>query len=352
MLNFLPKSFCKLASFRKHVYRLLSFRSHCTPVRNVTFDLSGCTSQETRGHVTKTIEQVMKYAASHGGGGLDHLSILGEDENLDFSHFAENITAGNHDASLKTLNLEDCTLCCVQLDDAGFKSCTALGFKLLTTLELRECALLPYCPESPFDLIGDLPCLKYLKLLHCYVSHPDCWLLISGPQLLDLEIEFTNHYRFYELIAPKLKSLRLWGEYIDEYLPKLNLPCLDHANIRLKWEPHCWDDDAIALEEQSSAFVNYLCGLSNVESLKLCLDKEQRSHEDGKEHHFPLNRIKALIEHEAPPFTRLKTLRIQCANQRRPPNVPYEVIRYFLEGSPNTEEKFVKFEMLADQKAQ
>ncbi|CAL1352828.1 unnamed protein product [Linum trigynum] len=220
---------------------------------------------------------------------------------------------------------------------------------LLTTLELRECPLSPYCPILPFDLIGDLPCLKYLKLIRCFIAAPDCWLLISGPQLLDLEVEFTNHYRFYELmIAPKLKSLRLWGEYIDEYLPKLDLPSLDHANIRLKWEPERWEDDDPVFIEQNSAFVNYLCGLHNVESLKLCFDKEQRWKNDWEEQPFPLNRIKALVEHEASPLNRLKTLTIQCAHQRHPPNVPYQVIRYFLEGSSNTEEKFVKFKMLAN----
>ncbi|CAI0375985.1 unnamed protein product [Linum tenue] len=348
VLNFLPKSFCKLASFRKHVYRLLSLRSHRTPVRKVIFDVRGYKRDETPGHITRTIEQIMRYAASHGGGGLDHLSIIGEDQNLCFSYFDENITAGNHRAPLKSMKLEGCTLWCIQCDDVGFKSCTTLGFKLLTTLELRECPLSPYCPILPFDLIGDLPCLKYLKLIRCFIADPDCWLLISGPQLLDLEVEFTNHYRFYELIAPKLKSLRLWGEYIDEYLPKLDLPSLDHANIRLKWEPERWEDDDPVFIEQNSAFVNYLCGLHNVESLKLCFDKEQRWKNDWEEQPFPLNRIKALVEHEASPFNRLKTLTIQCAHQRHPPNIPYQVIRYFLEGSSNTEEKFVKFELLAD----
>ncbi|CAI0438995.1 unnamed protein product [Linum tenue] len=347
-LNFLPKSFGKLASFRKHVYRLLSLRSHRTPVRKVIFNVRGIKRDETRGHITKTIEQIVKYAFSHGGGGLDHLSIIGEDENVCFSRFDENITASNHFASLKSMKLEGCKLWCVRFDDTGFKSCTTLGFKMLTTLELRECPLSSDCQGLPFDLVGDLPCLKYLKLIRCFIDIPDCTLLISGPQLLDLEVEFTSHYHFYELIAPKLKSLRLWGEYVDEYLPKLDLPCLDHANIRLKWEPDSWDDDDPVLAEKSSVFLNYLCGMCNVESLKLCFDKVQRWNGDLEEHPFPLNRIKALTAHQASPFNRLKTLTIQCAHQQYPPNIPYQVIRYFLEGSPNTEEKFVKLEMLAD----
>ncbi|CAI0439987.1 unnamed protein product [Linum tenue] len=77
-------------------------------------------------------------------------------------------------------------------------------------------------------------------------------------------------------------------------------------------------------------------------------EDHQEGDEDWEEHHFPLNRIKSIVEHQAPPFTRLKTLRIQCAHQQRPPNVPYQVLRYFLEGSPNAEDKFVKLEMLAD----
>ncbi|CAI0439984.1 unnamed protein product [Linum tenue] len=347
VLNFVPKSFLTLASFRKHVYRLLSFRSHRTPVRDVNFDVCGYTRNETGGHIRKTIGQIMKYASSHSGGGLDHLSITGDSKNLCFSYFADDISTGSHHASLKSMKLEECILWCVQFDDPVYKSSTTLGFKLLTTLELRKCNLSSFCPMGPFDLIGDLPYLKHLKLLHCYVE----WLIISGPQLLDLEIEFLENNCSYEVIAPKLKSLRLWGERmgepIDEHISKeLSLPALDDANICLKWHnPHCWESDTY-LEEQNRAFMNYLGGLHNVESLNLCFDKE--GDEDWEEHHFPLNRIKSIVEHQAPPFTRLKTLRIQCAHQQRPPNVPYQVLRYFLEGSPNAEDKFVKLEMLAD----
>ncbi|CAL1352214.1 unnamed protein product [Linum trigynum] len=301
VLYFRPLSFTTYSSFRKHVCRVLSRRFHNTPVRNVTFEVY---EDEWNDIFQKTFEKIMKYAASNGdGGGLHSLTIICDEFfELDFrEHLADCITAAHHNESLKTMKLVGCNLKTGALD---------LGFRSLTTLELYKCSLETV---NPF---ANLPCLNYLKILECFVYHTD-FLMISGLQLLDLEIKI-DFYDEYEVLAPKLKSLRLclWGDNLHNYLPKLTVPVLDHANIYLWWNR---PDIEASMVEVNRAFVDFLLTLRNAESVKLRFDKFGAGDEDWEEHHFPLRRIKALLETEVPSFTRLKSLTIQSAHQDKPP---------------------------------
>ncbi|CAI0375982.1 unnamed protein product [Linum tenue] len=327
-LNVLRKSFPNLLSFTKHIGRILATRYRSIPVSSITFDLCG---DKWPGAV-KIFEKIMKYAESHGGGGgLHHLSIVDDEMHFLTRDVINVITASRHNESLKTLKFERCCLQCGEFD---------MDFKLLTTLELQNCILQHNYTVESFDPFGNLPCLKYLKLIGCGVYCEDTGLKISGLELLGLEIESSNFYGGYEVIAPKLKALYLRNTNHHPYLPKLNLPALDHANIRLSWHISYGN----AASEEDRAFMNFLGSLRNVESLQLRFDKARNI--IGQEDHFPLNRIKALIKPEAPPFTRLKTLRLQCVGLKKLPNIHYEVIRYFFEGSLSTEERVVKLELV------
>ncbi|CAI0439004.1 unnamed protein product [Linum tenue] len=166
----------------------------------------------------KTFEKIMEYADSHGGVGLHHLSVI--DEYLGF-------------------NIRDATGVITRFSSSRL-----------------------------FDPFGNLPRLNYLKLIQCIVISNGTCFQISGLELLDLEMQSLSFYGVYEVIAPKLKSFRLWDAGIDPYLPKLKLPALDYADIRLGLK---YDNEAS--EEKIRAFMNLLGSLPNAECLQLRFDK-------------------------------------------------------------------------------
>ncbi|CAI0374516.1 unnamed protein product [Linum tenue] len=216
VLNFIQKSFPNLSSFTKHIHRILSLRFHQIPVSSITFKICG----DKWGGAMKAFGKIMRYADSHGGGGLHRLSFIDDKVQFNIREVTDAIAAYHHNESLKILMLRRCTL------EREFDS----HFKLLTTLELHRCDLKPYPAGKLFDPFANLPCLSHLKLVGCLVSHHDTRFMISGLQLLVLEIHFSGSIS--EVCAPKLKSLYWWGSR-SRYLPKLNLPALDHANIHV-----------------------------------------------------------------------------------------------------------------------
>ncbi|CAI0376058.1 unnamed protein product [Linum tenue] len=331
VLNFVQRSFPNLSSFTKHVHRILSTRYRSVPVSSITFNIRG----DKWAGAMKTFEKIVKHAGSHGGGGgLHHLSFIYNELKFSIRDVTNVITASHHQESLKTLKLGTFTF------EREFDS----HFKLLTTLELSDCLLKPCSTGEPFDPFGNLPCLNYLKLVCCSVSGQGTGigLIISGLELLDLQIKRSS-FGIYEVIAPKLKSLYLLGDDYDPYVPKLNLPALDHANIRLVSDiPYGYAE----LKGEYRRYMDFLGALRNVECLLLHFDEAIYGLDE--EGDFPLNRIKALIKPETPPFTRLKTLKMQFVGLEKLPNIHYEVIRYFFEGSLSTEEKLFQLELVTD----
>ncbi|CAI0375983.1 unnamed protein product [Linum tenue] len=239
------------------------------------------------------------------------------------------ITAHHHHKSLETIELKSTGL---------RREALALGFNSLTTLELRGCWFSHSLRET-VDPFGDIPCLNNLKLIECK-SSKRYLLKVSGLQLLHLEIQKkTWDKEEIEVFAPKLESFSYKGWILQ--LVKLSLPTLDCANIRMGWcgiQP--WREQSIAKQEEQR-YMKLLRELHNATSLNLRFDKLGGRY-PWEKHLFPFTRMKPLMEREGSPFTRLRTLRVQYPQE--PPDTPYQVIRYFMEGSPNTEDKFVKFE--------
>ncbi|CAI0439978.1 unnamed protein product [Linum tenue] len=329
-LNFGGLSFNSESNSREYVSKALSLRSDSAAVSSVTFEF-GETERGEQVGMTDLFGSVMRYAASHGMGelGLGFLQLYCwfSWNRLEFSGLASSITAHRHHESLKTLKLKRCRL------DGEL----GLGFKLLSTLELSDSyfCFRESASGMSHDPFADLPCLNYLKLLRC--SSSKFFFKVSGLQLLDLEIQEPGGGQTLDVFAPKLKHFLFQGAVTN--LGKLDLPSLDCANIRVRWEVPHWSHQKRVMQRQMDAYIKLLRELHNATSLCLRFDKHQRK---WKEDEFPFNSMKLLLEPEASPFTRLKILRVQYPQD--PPITPYQVIRYFFEGSPNIEEKFVKFE--------
>ncbi|CAI0439983.1 unnamed protein product [Linum tenue] len=261
-LNFIQTSFPNLSSFTKHINKVLSLRFQTIPVGSITFDICG----DKWGGAMKTFEKIMKYADSHGGG-LYHLSFVDDKFQFEIGGISDVIAASHCNESVKTLMFRKCTL----KREFGWR------FNLLTTLELCQCRLDPYPVGELFDPFANLPCLMYLKLLHCILYSSGSRVMISGLQLLDLKIECLNFNGVYEVTAPKLKSLCLWSYDFERRLPILNLPALDHANIRLGWFVPYRNagskEDSAGSKEYNRAFMKFLQDLQNAECLQLRFNK-------------------------------------------------------------------------------
>ncbi|CAN0911168.1 Disease resistance protein L6 [Linum grandiflorum] len=305
--------------FKECVDKILSLRSRHINVEKVKFEL-----EHQKDPDMQTFARVMEYAGSQGNGGhLHHLSIgFGHGRDVEFSSFAASIVANRIHQSLRTLELADCRL----------YAHTSAGFTLLTNLQLYRCSLseLRCSVNECDDPFADFPCLKSLKLISCKSQD----LKVSGLQLVDLELRWMEEK--IEVFAPKLKSFLLEGaNHHHRRYPKLNLPILDQAKIRLVWYQFKYGD--VLTEVAKRAFIDLMCGLHNAKSLVLYLDV----HSDQADY-FPLTAMKSLMDPQASPFTRLKTLTILY--RKEPPLVPYQGIHYFFNGSPSSEDQTLLFE--------
>ncbi|CAN1229107.1 Putative F-box/LRR-repeat protein At3g18150 [Linum grandiflorum] len=238
--------------FKECVDKILSLRSRHINVGKVTFDQLREVLRDDPD--MQTFDRVMQYVASQGngnGGHLHHLSIgFGHGRDVEFSSFAASIVANRIHQSLRTLELADCRL----------YAHTSAGFTLLTNLQLYRCSL----SDDPF---ADFPCLKSLKLISCKSQD----LKVSGLQLVDLELRWMEEK--IEVFAPKLKSFLLEGaNHHHRRYPKLNLPILDQAKIRLVWYQFKYGD-VLTMEAANRASIELLLDLHNVESLVLCFDR-------------------------------------------------------------------------------
>ncbi|CAN0910549.1 FBD-associated F-box protein At1g66310 [Linum grandiflorum] len=308
--------------FRQHVIRFLSLRSSHASVRriNLEYHFPVPVSGEP---VVEVFDGIMKYATSHGKGGhLHHLSLCSETwDATSFTPMAASIMAYRHHESLTTLELAKLHL----------TSPPSSSFISLTTLKLLRCHFFY------LDPFADFPCLKYLKLFGCRSSVA---LKVSGLQLLDLDIRWADYDVLsgtMEVFAPKLKSLRFVGDEGSTGSLKLNVPTLNHANIRLQWWTQIEFLIYESMDETNHECVSLLRCLHNVESLILCFDNWVAY--DVQQYNSILVAMKSVMEVELSPFTRLKTLKLQY--REGPISVPYEVIRYFLDGSRSNEKSFV-----------
>ncbi|CAN1810345.1 Putative F-box/FBD/LRR-repeat protein At5g44950 [Linum perenne] len=318
-INFKRSCFDSEQGFIEHVIDILCFRYSHAPVKKISLEYNFTVWTG----VVKVFDRIMKYAACCGNGGhLHHLSLCHTDRYApSFNTMSASIIAYCHHESLTTLELASLHL--THPPSSSFIS--------LTTLQLNRCH---FFYIDPFD---EFPCLKYLKLVGCASSVK---LVVSGLELLDLDIQWPCHVNSgpIEVFAPKLESLRFLGD--DEgskVFPKLNVPALNHANIRLRWwnELEFLNDEF--MDDANRGCVNLLCGLHNVESLILCFDNCVQEYD--VKHNSPFVGMKSLMEVEPSPFTRLKTLRVQY--KKGLANIPYEVIRYFFDGSHSKEKSFV-----------
>ncbi|CAL1385043.1 unnamed protein product [Linum trigynum] len=347
ILSFLStKSLCKSAALAEYVRNLLSLRSNSLSVVSISFNFGSSKGIRPDMHL---FDSVMKYAAAsrgrNGHGDLNHLSISHANCDHRFGILAaSSMAAAHHLKSLETLKLIKS-----ELDGSEF----AVGFSFLTTLELRDCYWLHSGREQlPVDPFAGLPCLNYLKLVHCFAKN--LVFKITGPELLDLQIQKEYHKsEKTEVFAPKLKSFRYSG-FITE-LVGLCVPSLDCADICVWWDP-------IQVEELQLRYkyMKLLSELHNAKSLSLrfadvCYAKslslslrfadvydEFGVQKSWEEHEFPLTSMKSLMEHIASPFTRLMALRVQYP--QTPPKPPREVINYFFGRSPRAKGKSVQFE--------
>ncbi|CAN1754563.1 hypothetical protein LINPERHAP1_LOCUS5511, partial [Linum perenne] len=116
-------------------------------------------------------------------------------------------------------------------------------------------------------------------------------------------------------------------EVLDVY--KFNLPSLNRANIKLLGNWHVWFDssDYDARKQMLIEWCDNLFKiLHNVQALDLQVETFEL-----------LIQICGSMKHQAPHFKRMKFLNLKCRGGSR--NVPYQVIHYFLGGSPNEEDK-------------
>ncbi|CAN1327479.1 Putative F-box/FBD/LRR-repeat protein At5g44950 [Linum perenne] len=154
--------------------------------------------------------------------------------------------------------------------------------------------------------------LTTLELASLHLTHPPSSSFISLTTLQLNRCHFFYIDPFDEF--PCLKYLKLVGCASSVKLVVSGLELLD---LDIQW-PHHVNSGPIEV------FAPKLKSLRFVDDVK---------------HNSPFVGMKSLMEVEPSPFTRLKTLRVQY--KKGLANIPYEVIRYFFDGSHSKEKSFV-----------
>ncbi|CAN1266858.1 Putative F-box/FBD/LRR-repeat protein At4g03220 [Linum perenne] len=314
VLTFSKSSLRSNRALEQSVDKVLSLRCDGSRVRKVRINFQ----EEQSMHL---LERVMKYAASHG---VQELFIC--DHHDRSSDVIASVCSCYQ--SLKVLELDHISV----EQNVGLWS----RFELLESLTLTTCSW-------DFDHVADdafaanFPRLETLKLDRCfhYDGIRDSVMKITGFKLLNLEIAFPG-CRSLEISCPKLQSLSL--EYNPDYtlIPDVNLPSLDRANIKLRGQRHVFFSSIgmdypklMMLEVYANLFkiyANLFKILHNVQALDLQVETFEL-----------LIQTCGSVEHQASPFKRMKFLNLKCCGGS--PEVPDQVIHYFLGGSPNEEGK-------------
>ncbi|CAI0459901.1 unnamed protein product [Linum tenue] len=296
VLRLVSGSFRRFSSFRRFVDNVLSLRRPFN-VRETLFVMSHHHLEEDVSFVAK----VAQYSLSHDA---QHLvfQLLGV-TGLEASRRLSNLFGTISHCSLETLRLS------VSFIDCGFGS---FGFRMLKTLELRCCQLVPD-EDGVFDPFPNFPRLENLVLDGCCQGYGyETRLKISGPKLLNLEL-CVIWFASVEIDAPRLKLFDLHHLLDSVKFAKLSFPSLDHAIIDIndQFEFMEGNEDSVA-----QCLITLFQGLSNVTILRLEPETIKVL--------FGLYRFKFL---QSSPFTRLVSLNV-TAN-----SVPYSLLAYFLEGS-------------------
>ncbi|CAL1393396.1 unnamed protein product [Linum trigynum] len=301
VLRLISGSFRQFSSFRRFVDNVLSLRRPFN-VRETLFIMSHHHLDEDVSFVAK----VARYSLSHDA---QHLvvQLLGS-TGLEASRRLSNLFGTISHCSLETLRLS------VSLIDCEFGSS---GFRMLKTLELRCCQLVPD-EDGVFDPFPNFPHLENLVLDGCcqgdrYETH----LKISGPKLLNLEL-CVIWFSSVEIDAPRLKLFDLHHLLDSVKFAKLSFPSLDHASIDIndQFEFMEGNEDSVA-----QCLISLFRGLSNVTILRL----------EPETIKVLSSIIPEILYQQSSPFSRMESL-IVTAN-----SVPYSQLAYFLEGSSAAE---------------
>ncbi|CAN0909892.1 hypothetical protein LINGRAHAP2_LOCUS26016 [Linum grandiflorum] len=185
--------------------------------------------------------------------------------------------------------------------------------------------------------------LESLKLEHCYSS--DNVVIVTGSKLLNLEIVLPL-FDVLEIDAPKLQSFSLktgfkMGSSYYDTLPevsKSNLPSLSRANIELMEHRHLFLPDSNSETASKRQLELELCVilfkvLHNVQVLNLQVETLEL-----------LIQACDSVKHQSSPFKRMKSLNLKYCEGSL--DIPDEVVRYFLGGFPNEEDKRFTVEKL------
>ncbi|CAN0830704.1 hypothetical protein LINGRAHAP2_LOCUS1493 [Linum grandiflorum] len=186
----------------------------------------------------------------------------------------------------------------------------ACRFKLITDMRLSYCSL-------HHGAFNDFPCLNFLRLFGCECTS----LKLSGLELVRLEMQELFCESTIEVYAPKLKYFFYQSRIVDwNCFPKLDLPVLDRAYIRIQWTDMLLMENGAILRERANC-----------------------ASPDEPQYDHPLAGLNSLMKPGASPFTRLKTLKVEYLDGT-PGIIPYQVIGFFFDGSPHSEDKSFELE--------
>ncbi|CAN0909896.1 Putative F-box/LRR-repeat protein At3g28410 [Linum grandiflorum] len=297
--------------FHGQVDRVLSLRSDSISLSRVTVDFFFWHAQVE--WLLDQFDRIMKYAASHG---VEELSIRVHNH-PDF-HVIELLCIAYQ--SLKVLEVTETW---IGESDVGLWSC----LQMLESLTLTRCF---FVSDDPLhDAFTNFPRLETLKLDDC-AYYEACVLIVNAPKLLNLEIVLPKSLSL-EIDAPMLQSFTLnlgSSYYILPEVSKLNLPSLSRANIELVDHIHLFlpasDTSVTASMRQLlvERCANLFKALHNVQVLNLQVETLEACDS---------------VKHQPSPFKRMKSVNLKYSEGSL--DVPDEVIRYFLGGFPNEEDK-------------
>ncbi|CAN1266862.1 Putative F-box protein At5g38390 [Linum perenne] len=308
VLTFSKSSFRDDLKFEQHVDRVLALRSDCSGVSRVAVDFWVGIDRRME---TDLFDRIMRYAASHG---VRELFI-------DTPHGCKLDAVGSMFACYQTLKALELQCSCIDETGVGLWSC----LQLLESLTLTNCFI------RFDDAFANLPRLEALKLTRCF--HTEATVLkVTGSKLHNLEIALPG-FDSLEIIAPRLQSLSLkidCRQHIGPDMSESNLPFLSRASIELLRNKHVFCSYGVNDSKKQKLLkqcANLFKALHNVQALSIEVETFELLIETCNS-----------MKHESSPFKRMKSLNLKWSG---PPLdvVPDQVIRYFLGGSRNEEDK-------------
>ncbi|CAN1308616.1 Probable pectin methyltransferase QUA3 [Linum perenne] len=313
VINLRRSNFRNVLSFTKFIKRALSHRYELDVSKISLIDDVG----PHKPILQNMLDKVIGYAFTHD---CQHLVIDLEIEHNYSSFYTFGSVCSD---SLKSLKLRNVTIA------DGFGSS---GLPVLTTLILDSCPLVPD-REGSVDLISRFPSLVDLVVYYRssinytgYYRNVAC-IRIFGLELVKLELVALPDYGI-EVVAPKLQFFRLEpyvGMKLSTAFSNLSisrLPSLYRADIFVRK-----DDRSHSNDENVEYGWNFLFqGLHDAHSVMLRCYKRQ-----------VLKNLCDFLEHDPPPFTKLKSL-VCCVSRAK----PGKVITYSLDESSCGETKCLR----------